>query len=289
MGNLELVPLEKLSPFRKIAIGTWRMAYDSQVYGTLEVRMDEALRYIAEFRAKTGMRLTVSHLMARATAAALASCPDANAVLRWSRIYLRKNIGVFFQVATTDDKTGKVDLSGATLYDVEKKSLQDICRELEAKAEAVRNKKDKAFEGARNTFRLIPCALVGPLLRLLSFLTVTLNLDLSFLGLPKDPFGSVMITNVGSLGLDTAYPPLVPYSRVPLLLATGVVKEKPLAENGKVIVGRTMTINATFDHRFVDGVHAAQMSGVLREWMEKPFEHFDRLEETPAQPAAKIA
>ncbi len=87
-----------------------------------------------------------------------------------------------------------------------------------------------------------------------------------------------MITNVGSLGLDVAYVPLVPYSRVPILLAVGAVKAKPIARDGAVVIAKMMNINATFDHRLIDGFHAATMSKVLREWLEHPFEKFDNLE-----------
>ena len=41
-----------------------------------------------------------------------------------------------------------------------------------------------------------------------------------------------MITNIGSLGLDTAYAPLVPFSRVPLLFAIGEAKQHVFVENG---------------------------------------------------------
>src|SRR5262249_35530451 len=123
MPNLELIRKDDVSSFRKIAIGTWRTAYDPSVYGTMEIRMDEAMRYLSAFRQKTGKRLTVSHLLAKSVAMALLECPDANAILRWNRVYLRKTIGVFFQVVMTDEGPGKIDLSGATLYDVEKKSL----------------------------------------------------------------------------------------------------------------------------------------------------------------------
>lgn len=82
MPNLDLVRKDNVSSFRKIAIGTWDAARDPQVYGTMEVRMDQAVRYLAEFRAKTGRKLTVSHLMAKAVAQVMKECPDANAVLR---------------------------------------------------------------------------------------------------------------------------------------------------------------------------------------------------------------
>jgi pyruvate/2-oxoglutarate dehydrogenase complex dihydrolipoamide acyltransferase (E2) component len=282
MPNLELVKKTDLSSFRKIAIGTWQTAFDPSVYGTIELRMDAAMRYIQEFRAKTGRRLTVSHLMAKAAAMALKECPDANAILRWNRVYLRKRIGVFFQVVMEDEGASKVDLSGATLYDVEQKSLVEICDEFEGKVQAVRSRKDPALEKTRKTFLGIPHLLLNFVLKTMSFLTYTLNLDLSRFGIPKDPFGSIMITNIGTLGLDVAYVPLVPYSRVPILLATGAVKERPVVEDGAIRAGKVMAVNATFDHRIIDGFHASVMSRVLRSMLEKPHEHFDRLDQDSA-------
>jgi pyruvate/2-oxoglutarate dehydrogenase complex dihydrolipoamide acyltransferase (E2) component len=277
MANLSLIRKKDLSSFRKIALGTWQTAYDPSIYGTLTLRMGKAVDYIARFRARTGRRLTVSHLMAKAAAMALQQCPDANAILRWNRIYLRQRIGVFFQVLMTDEGEDKVDLSGATLYDLERKSLLEIVDEFETKVNLVRRREDPALEKTRGTFQKIPYLLLNPFLKVLSFLSYTLNLDLRALGIAADPFGSLMITNVGSLGLDTAYAPLVPFSRVPILFAIGEVKEHPLVENGQVTAGMAMSVNATLDHRVIDGFHASLMAKVLREWMENPDGHFDAL------------
>ncbi|HTO98307.1 MAG TPA: 2-oxo acid dehydrogenase subunit E2 [Myxococcales bacterium] len=288
MPNLELTPKRHLSSFRKIAIGTWRAAYDPSVYGTLEVPMGEAMRYLEEFRARTGRRLTISHMMAKVAAMALKEVPDANAVLRWNRIYLRKRIGIFFQVVMTDEGEDKADLSGATLYDLEQKSLLQICDEFQAKVATVRRREDPALEGTRKTFLLVPYFLLNTFLRLISFLAFTLNLDLRWAGVGKDPFGSMMITNVGSLGLDTAYVPLVPFSRVPILLALGTVREQPLVRGGAVTVSRMMRVNATFDHRLIDGFHASVLCRVVRDWFEHPYERFDRLDQISAPaPASK--
>jgi pyruvate dehydrogenase E2 component (dihydrolipoamide acetyltransferase) len=285
MPNLELRRKDDLSSFRKIAIGSWETTYDPSVYGSLEFRMDDAMRYIAEFRRITGRRLTVSHLMAKVAAMALAACPDANAIMRWNRIYLRKRIGVFFQVVMTDEGDGKTDLSGATLYDVETKSLVEICDDFEKKVATVRARKDPALEKTRGTFKSAPFFILNLLMKTIAFLSFTLNLDLRWAGIPSDPFGSLMITNVGTLGLDVAYVPLLPFSRVPILLALGAVKEKAIVENGAVVVAKMMTMSATFDHRIIDGFHAAQLSKVFRQWLEHPFEHLDALDSLAASPS----
>ena len=277
MPNLELVRKDDVSSFRKIAIGTWRNAYDPSVYGTMELRMDDAIRYIHEFREKTGKKLTVSHMIAKAAAMVLKECPDANAILRWNRVYLRKRIGIFFQVVMTDEGAGKTDLSGATIYDVEQKSLVEIYDDFNAKVDKVRKRQDPALEKTRQTFLGIPYFALNWVLKLISFLSYTLNMDLRWAGIPNDPFGSIMITNIGSLGLDIAYVPLVPYARVPILIAMGAVKDVPVVHKGQIVPGKIMSVNATFDHRFIDGFHASVMSRVLRQWMEHPFEHFDKI------------
>ena len=277
MGNIELHKRHKLSAFRKLSLGTWRTAYDPSVYGTMQIRMDKAMDYLARFRAATGKRLTVSHMMAKAAAASLKRMPDANAILRYRRPYRRKKIGIFFQVAMTDEGDDKVDLSGATIYDVDEKSLTEVIDEFEEKVELVRKRKDPALEKTRKQFSLVPAFLMGFFLKIISFLCYTLNLKLP--GVPRDPFGSMMVTNIGSLGLDVAYVPLVPYSRVPILLATGAVKDVPVVTDGQLSVGKMMSVSATLDHRFVDGHHAAVMSGVIHKWFDNPDEHFGPIED----------
>jgi pyruvate/2-oxoglutarate dehydrogenase complex dihydrolipoamide acyltransferase (E2) component len=284
MPNLRLRKKDKLSSFRKIAIGTWTTAYDPSVYGTLKVRADKALAYLEEFRRRTGKHLTVSHLMAKAVALTLADMPDANAILRFNRIYLREDIGVFFQVAMEDPKTGEIDLSGATIFDAHKKTMEEIVDEFRGRVELVKAGKDKELEGTRSTFKLIPYFLLNAFLKMLSFLLYTLNLDMRWAGVPRDAFGSAMVTNVGSLGLEEAYVPLVPYSKVPLLVAIGAVQDEPVVEDGKIVVGKILRCFATFDHRVLDGVHAAKMSKTLRRIFDDPEAGFGPL---PAAASAR--
>src|SRR5439155_14854547 len=145
-----------------------------------------------------------------------------------------------------------IDLSGMVMHDVDAKSLVEICDEFARQVELVRQRKDKALERTRQTMSRVPAFFLRWSLRVLSFFAYTLNLNLTMFGVPRDAFGSIMITNIGSLGLDVAYPPLVPYSRVPILLAIGAVREAPVADGDRVVVGKVMNVSVTFDHRFID-------------------------------------
>ncbi|MBW2719389.1 MAG: 2-oxo acid dehydrogenase subunit E2 [Deltaproteobacteria bacterium] len=263
MPNLLLHKKKQLSAFRKSALGTWNTPYDPTVYGVLSIKMDEALRYIDAFREHTGKRLTVSHMVAKAIGAVLEEVPDANALLRFNQIYLRDTIGVFFQVVVKDPDTGEIDLSGATIQKPNEKTLEQIIDEFERKVSGVRQGSDQALKTSRDLMARLPSWAVSPL---------------TWAGMPKDLFGSVMITNVGSLGLPYALVPLVPYSRVPLLLALGSIEDRAVVEDGELVARKVMDIGATFDHRILDGGHAAKMHQIVSAWMEHPFEHFDALD-----------
>src|SRR5688572_26754211 len=98
MAHLRLVEKDNLSSFRRIAIGTWETTKDPSVYGQLALRADKILAYMEELKKRTGKRVTLSHVMAKCVGIVMSEMPDANAILRFNKIYLREDIGVFFQV-----------------------------------------------------------------------------------------------------------------------------------------------------------------------------------------------
>ncbi len=284
MPNLNLTEKTDLSSFRRIAIGTWQTTKDPAVYGQIALRCDKMFTYIEALKQRTGKRITLSHIMAKAVGIVLSEMPDANAVLRFNKIYLRQDIGVFFQVALEDPATGEIDLSGATVFDTHKKSVVEIVDDFDDKVGAVRALKDKSLEKTRSTFKAVPAFMLNFILDTMSLFMYTLNLDMRWAGLPRDPFGSVMITNIGTLGLEEAYVPLVPYSKVPLLLALGAVKEEPVVENGKIEIARILRVCATFDHRVLDGMHAAKMVKTLRRIFADPERELGALPNSSTSP-----
>lgn len=257
----------KLSSWRKVAIGTWRSAGDPSVYGYLDIDVTSALEYVENLKNQTGTRITMSHLSGRIIAECLRRHPSINCILRFGMLYPRKNCDVFFQVAT--DMKGE-DLSGMTVRNADQKSVVQIAREMEERVQLIKQRKDHSFTRMKKTMGLLPGFLSHLVLTMSGFLMYTLNLWTPLLGSPKDPFGSVMITNVGSLGLDMAFAPLVPYSRVPLLVALGAVKDAPVVMNGKIEIRKVMRLCATFDHRLIDGVHASLMTKDLLKIFSNP-------------------
>ena len=258
--NVDLGKALKLSSWRKVAIGTWRTAGDPSVYGMQDLDATAALAYVERLRKESGLRITLSHFVGRAVAETFKRHPQINCILRWGRLYPRKSVDVFFQVAT--DMQGE-DLSGMTVRQADTKSVPEIAREMEERVRKIKERKDKSFDKMKGIFKLLPGWLSSVLLNASGFLMYGLNLWSPLLGTPRDPFGSVMVTNIGSLGLDTAFAPLVPYSRVPILIAVGAVREAVVARSGQAVIIPQIRLCVTFDHRIIDGVQASHMSKTI--------------------------
>ncbi|MFA6440499.1 MAG: 2-oxo acid dehydrogenase subunit E2, partial [Bacteriovoracaceae bacterium] len=54
------------------------------------------------------------------------------------------------------------------------------------------------------------------------------------------------------------------------ILAIGSIIEKPVVENGQIVVGHTMKVTLSCDHRVVDGAIGAQFLQSFKKFMENP-------------------
>jgi len=246
-----------------MALGSWSAADDPTVRGSLRLRCEALLAYGERAAAAGEVRVTPTALVARCFAQALREVPDCGAIWRGGRIYLRQDVTLFVHVALTDPRSGRLDLSGVTLHHADRATVIALARRLDGGVREMRGGQG-AVARTRELFRWLPQPVVGPLLTGLSFVTHTLNLDLSVLCVPRDPFGGAALTNVGAPGLDTACVPLVPYTRIPLFVAMGAVVDEPVVEGGAVVPARVLPLHATFDHRLMDGAHLARFVAVLR-------------------------
>ena len=265
--NVGLEPPLKISPWRKVAIGTWRSAGDPSVYGIIDADVTAALAYIDRLAKQTGERITLTHFIGRAIAEVCARHPEINCILRFGRLYPRSQVDIFFHVAT---ESRGADLSGTTVRSADKKSVGEIAREMKDKVHDIRHKGDPGFKRMKGVMRLVPGFLAWPFVNVTGFILYTLNLWSPLMGMPRDPFGSAMVTNIGSLGLQTGLVPLVPYSRIPLLIAVGAVTDQPVIRNGGLEIRPVSRLGVTFDHRLIDGVHAGHMIKTFNRILHDP-------------------
>jgi 2-oxoisovalerate dehydrogenase E2 component (dihydrolipoyl transacylase) len=79
---------------------------------------------------------------------------------------------------------------------------------------------------------------------------------------------TITITSLGKLGGIVT----TPIINLPEVAIIGVNKavDRPVVENGQVVVRKMMNLSSSFDHRFVDGYDAAEIIQCLKNYLEQP-------------------
>ena len=253
--NVELKKKSEISPWRKTAIGSWREANDASYHMFLDLEVDSILDHLAKIREKTGEKITLTHFTIKAMAIVLEKYPHMNQLIRLGRCYGSKNVDIFAHVAS--DPNGH-DLTGVTIRNVDQKNLIDLAQEINPKIKCIKSGTDVTFQQVKKTLRFIPGMLMRPILNFLTFIQYGLNLWSPLFQTPKDPFGSALVTNLGSLGgIDMPLTPMAYYNQVPIICAMGTVREKPMVKNGQIIIAKVLTLGFTVDHRLMDGLHGS--------------------------------
>ena len=192
----KFTPVEGASSFRRMAAAMWKSPRDPSIYGSMDVDATAALAFLAEQR-HADVKLTITHLVARAVALALRDQPEINGKVRfWGRLEQRQTIDVFVTVATE----GQRDLSGVRVDRADEKSLVDLAREIAERAGSIRRGADASYRKSRTRLRAMPWWLARPATWLSDVLVNELHVDLPAQGMPRDPFGSALITSVAQPG-----------------------------------------------------------------------------------------
>lgn len=255
----------RLRGWRKLASASWGRPNDPQFYGDLEVDAASLLSYLNVVRERAGVHATVTHAVVRAIGHALETTPQLNIRLARGREHIRSSIDVLVIVAVADN-----ELTGVKVAAVNTKSLADIAAEVDARVTSIRAGTDAEFGRTKRMLTVLPPKVLRRALRLAAWLTSDLDVDLPRLGLPRGAFGSAMVSSVGMTGVSHAYSPLAPYYRVPFLVLVGAVSEKAVVRSGHVVARPILTVTATFDHRYVDGLQAAAFAHAAQEYLANP-------------------
>lgn len=80
--------------------------------------------------------------------------------------------------------------------------------------------------------------------------------------------GTFTISNLGMFGIEQFAAIINPPEGA--ILAVGTIVEKPVVKHGQIVVGHTMKMTLSADHRIIDGVVAAKFLQDLKKIMENP-------------------
>jgi hypothetical protein len=263
------------STWRKIAMATWRPRKDPMIWATADIEATQLLEYIDRVRHATGQHVTPAHLVGRAASKVFEALPGLNGRIAFGSFLPSPTIDCFFVISLRTDPTKGAeavgtDLSGTVVRRVNEKPPWIIAKELSDRAARIRHDDDPQFKRAKAMVKGLPPIVLRPVLDAIGFVTETLQLPLPFMGVDARPYGSVLVSNIGTYGLDSVSAPVPTFCHVPFTIVAGALGDRVLAENGQAVIRPVLPLTIGLDHRYVDGYQAATMAGIFREYLGDP-------------------
>ena len=80
--------------------------------------------------------------------------------------------------------------------------------------------------------------------------------------------GTFCVSNLGMMGIERFSAIINPPNAA--ILAVGTTVTKPVVKNGAIVIGQTLVLTLSCDHRVVDGALGAQFLAALKDLLEKP-------------------
>lgn len=248
--------------WRSVAASVYKKPTDSKIFGSVEIDVTDVEEYIRQKR-KQGLRITLTHIFTLIIARALKhDVPELNVYIRRGKILPRPSIDASVSVLLRD-----LQLSSVMVQKADTLTLSDLADHLMMHIRNSRTGSENNTMKMKSILAGIPWPFRGWVFKFLKTFTIDLGVSIPRWGLSAGSFGSFVISNIGSLGLDTGYPALFPISNVTFVMVLGGVNTKPWIVDGKVVPRRILWLGSALDHRAVDGSHGGKLFRYIREML----------------------
>ena len=275
--------LRSLSPFYKIIPYIMPKRCDALNYFSSSLEVSALEGWIRDNRKVGWKGIGLLHLTLAAYIRTIASCPGLNRFVSGQKIYARNNIEVVMMVKRA--MTSEADETSIKVVFEPTDTVYDVYRKLGEKVEEI-----KADSGANGTDRAAEALMRIPGL-ILKFAMWVLNLLDYFGALPRalvdvSPFhGSIIVTDLGSLGIAPIYHHIYNFGNLPVFLALGAKRRvMELDRSGAPVERKYVDYKIVMDERTVDGMYFANALKYFHYYLKNPVE----LEHPPERVAEDV-
>jgi len=254
------------TPWRVTSAAIYTTPTDSRVYGTLDIDVTDAKRFLDQKRAD-GVKITMTHLATTVLARAVAfDVPEMNCFIRRGAVVGRERLDVMVPVSVGGDS----GVTAAIIKDAHARSVSSIAEEIRDKASSGRAGVENKAVQNKYLLNRIPWPFRRPVFLFLKWITVDMGIEIKALGLSANSFGSFVVSDIGSFGLNTGMTALMPAAKVPAVIVLGKIEEKPVVRHGEVVIRTVLPLTGTFDHRIVDGMQIGKLARGIKRNFRKP-------------------
>ncbi len=251
--------------WRKVASTIYRKPIDSKIYGTVDLDVTELEKYITKKR-KQGIKTTLTYLLTLIMGRAIRQeVPELNTYVKRGKIRQRKQVDATVSVLLPGGQMGSVKVENT-----DQLTTEELSTEIGKEIAQTRKGNENETMQSKNMLSSIPWPFRNWVFKLYRTATIHWGISVPGIGLDANSFGSYVVSNIGSVGLDTGYAALLPSSNISFVMVLGNVMKKPVVINDEIVIRRIMSISATLDHRVVDGSHGGRMFRVIKHLIKNP-------------------
>ena len=251
--------------WRKTASTIYKKPVDSKIFGSVEIDITDLEKYI-NVKRKSGMKITLTHFFLLATARAIKEqVPELNTYVKRGNIYSHQQIDATVSVLLKNGEMGSVKMQN-----VDKMTLKESAIQMKEEIKKSYQGDENATMQMKEKLASIPWPVRGWVYQVIKYLTTNMGISIPSLGLSANNFGSFILSNIGSIGLDIGYPALMPSANISFVLILGGINKKPWVVNNEIVPRTILTLGAALDHRVIDASHGGKLFRYLKKMVNNP-------------------
>jgi len=280
-------PIRKLHPYRQLMPYVMIGRNESVVFFDTYVNAEDLLAYIEQ--AKERFPVDITACLVGAGFVGLCENPSMNQFASGRRLYTRKGRYITFSMKRVK-KDAKAKLSAVKIRYPEGATFRDLCEKIHGNIKVERSGERTYADKEFDLFRRIPRPLMVGAQKLLASMDYYNILPGGFIE-GDGMYTSIFVANLGSVDMDPGYHHLYEWGNCPLFMMVGRIQERPVVEDGKVVVRKQLHIRWSYDERIDDGLSARFGIDSVKHALEHPFEYFGCLADdgSDARPLDKDA
>jgi hypothetical protein len=261
--------VRNVHPYRRLMWFVMPTRNECVVYYEDKIRAEKLLEYLENGKTKLGCNMT--HAYVAALNVAIAESPTMDQFVIGRRIYKRKERSITFSMKRVA-KNAKAKIAVVRMPMQNEETFASLAERINGSIHHQRSGKPTHADKEYRLFDLLPRVALRFAVWLFHALDY-LNL-LPYAFTKEDAlYSSAVVANLGSLEMNAGFHHLYEWGTASVFAMVGQVTEEPVVEDGKVVVGKVLTVRYSYDERIDDGLSTRKAIWRVNEILSDPETH----------------
>ena len=242
---------------------------DNEAFISERIDLTAAERFLEEKNAANPeYKYTFFQLIVTALIKTVTLRPKMNRFIANKNIYQRNEVSASFVIKKQFADEAQEGL--AFIHATDNTTLDEVHDEIYRQVTSCRSGKQDSTSDAMDMFKRMPRFLAKALINIICVLDRHGKVPRSLI--ETDPYySSIVLTNLGSIGMHSGYHHLTNWGTNSLFAAIGEKKERPFYDNdGIPHMRQSVDIGITIDERLADGYYYSKTVKLLKYLLENP-------------------